>query len=165
MIVFTPKSLLRHKRCVSSLHELAEGGFRPVLSDASIDAPQDVRRILLCSGKLYYDLLERREALARTDVAIIRIEQLYPFPAAELRTALEPYRDGIRCCWVQEEPENMGASRYIRIKLDFEVFGRFPLMSISRPESASPATGSKSTHEAEQEAVLSAAFDAGQTAV
>ncbi len=158
MIVFTPKSLLRHKSCVSSLDELASGHFRAVLPDETIKDPKAATRVLLCSGKIYYDLLEKRESLQRTDVAIVRLEQLYPFPTEELRTALQSYKEGTPCFWVQEEPENMGASRYMRIRLDAHVFGRLPFGSISRPESASPATGSKSTHEAEQEAVLNAAF-------
>jgi 2-oxoglutarate dehydrogenase E1 component len=158
LVLLTPKSLLRHKACVSTLGDLATGRFEPVLGDPSIPDPKQVRRILLCSGKLYYDLFERRGSLQRTDVAIIRLEQLYPLPLDALEPALNDYADGTPCFVVQEEPENMGTSRYLRIKLGHDVLDRFPFGTISRPESASPATGSKSTHEAEQEAVLNAAF-------
>src|SRR6185369_14162407 len=108
LVVFTPKSLLRHPRAVSSLDELATGRWQKVIPDTAVDA-KGVTKILLCAGKVYYDLLERREKLQRNDVAIVRMEQLYPLPMAELEQALAPYADGTPVVWTQEDPENMGA--------------------------------------------------------
>ena len=123
-------------------------------------AADKVRRILLCTGKIYYDLQARRQELQREDVAIVRIEQLYPLPRRELEEALAPYADGTPAYWVQEEPENMGAWRFLLahlIRCD-RLLERFPLSRISRPASASPATGSSKSHKREQEEVISAAF-------
>jgi 2-oxoglutarate dehydrogenase E1 component len=102
----TPKSLLRHKEAVSPLSEFSNGKFHRAIAD-DLD-PEKVKRVLLCSGKVYYDLLDARRKLAREDVAIVRLEQLYPLNQ-ELVTALEPYKDGTPLVWVQEEPSNMGA--------------------------------------------------------
>jgi 2-oxoglutarate dehydrogenase E1 component len=158
LVVMTPKSLLRHKAVVSSLDECAAGRFQRVISDSRA-LPQDgVDRVLLCSGKIYYDLLEKREALKRENTAIVRVEQLYPLPIEELRTALAPFADGTRACWVQEEPENMGAWRYLRHRLGNTLFGRLPFEGITRAESASPATGSAKSHKLEQELILTEAF-------
>src|SRR5260370_8901325 len=116
LIVFTPKSLLRHPRCVSGLQELAEGRFEPVLDDAAA-SPARVRRIVMVSGKLYYDLLKAREDQKKDDVALVRLEQFYPFPAAELTRVLSRYSPSAELVWAQEEPRNMGASRFIRDQL------------------------------------------------
>ncbi|MDQ3461165.1 MAG: 2-oxoglutarate dehydrogenase E1 component [Deinococcota bacterium] len=158
LVVMTPKSLLRHPRAVSPLSELAEGRFQRVIPDAQ-DAPvEGVRRILICTGKVYYELEKEREDLGRNDVAILRLEQLYPLPEEELRAALAPYRDGTPVFWVQEEPENMGAWRFLRVKFGSALGGRLPFSGISRPESASPATGSASSHKLEQAKLLGEAF-------
>ena len=115
-------------------------------------------RVLLCSGKIFYELEAHRREFKRTKVAIVRLEQLYPLPEEHLKTALQPYRDGTPAIWVQEEPVNMGAWRYLRANFGETVFGRFPLSVVSRPESASPATGSASSHKQEQEQLLAAAL-------
>ena len=160
LAIMTPKSLLRHPQCTSSLVDCAEGGFQRVIADKLPDG-QPVERILLCSGKIYYDLLAERERLGRMGVAIVRVEQLYPLPVDDLRTALAPYADGTPAYWVQEEPENMGAWRFLRIKFGERLFDRLPLVGISRPAAASPATGSHSSHRLEQQILLTKTFGGG----
>jgi 2-oxoglutarate dehydrogenase E1 component len=153
LIVFTPKSLLRHPRCSSALDELAEGGFREVIPD---DAPADqVRTVLLCSGKIAHELLERRENEGRNDVAIIRLEQYYPFRAGLLLAAAAPLLSVSDWRWVQEEPANMGAWTYLRPLLA-AALGR-EVAYVGRPQSAAPATGSHRQHKDEQERVLAEA--------
>jgi 2-oxoglutarate dehydrogenase E1 component len=156
LIVLTPKSLLRHKDAVSTLDELATGGFQRVIGDAAVD-PQKVSRVLLCSGKIYYDLAEARKKAGRDDVAIIRVEQLYPLGDA-LSRVLAPFRDGTKLVWVQEEPRNMGGWYFMNAHLPELVGGRFPITVAARAESASPATGSRSSHALEQKMLLDAAF-------
>jgi 2-oxoglutarate dehydrogenase E1 component len=160
LVVLTPKSLLRHKQVVSSLDELAKGSFQRVIAD-DLDDPQAVRRVLLCSGKVYHELRERREAFGRRDVAIVRIEQLYPLPDSALEAALALYADGTPAFWVQEEPENMGAWRYWRARFAETLLGRMPFRGVFRPASASPATGSSSSHKLEQGLLLEKAFGDG----
>ncbi len=158
LIVMTPKSLLRHHRAASTLDECAAGRFRRVLPDVLQERKKPVDRILMCTGKIYFDLEERREKTGRDDVAIVRLEQLYPLSERQLRAALQPYPDGAPAIWVQEEPENMGAWRFLRIKLGDKLLGRFPFSGLCRPASASPATGSAASHRREQEQILSLAF-------
>ena len=156
LVIFTPKSLLRHPEAVSTLDELASGGFQRVIPDATVD-PKAVKRILLCSGKVYFDLAAERRRLGRKDVAIIRLEQLYPLSSA-LQQALAPYAEGTPIMWVQEEPRNMGPWYFINAHRQ-EMFGsRHPLSLASRAESASPATGSKAAHDLEQKMLLETAF-------
>src|SRR5207248_11490253 len=112
LVVMTPKSLLRHPRVVSALEELEKSKFERVLPDLPGRKAESVRLVLLCSGKLYYDLERDREELKRDDVAILRLEQLYPVPRESLRKLLAQYSQGAPVRWVQEEPENMGAWRY-----------------------------------------------------
>ena len=157
LIVFTPKSLLRHAEAVSSLDELARGRFQRVIPDDR-DPKSKTGRVLLCTGKIYYELRAQREALGREDVAIVRIEQLYPFPAEELREVLAGVADGTPVYWVQEEPANMGAWWSLRLRFCGQIFDRFPFAGITRPESASPATGSKTSHKLEQDRLLEKAF-------
>ncbi len=157
LIIMTPKSLLRHPRCVSNLDELAEGRFCRVLADQVVD-PSAATRVLVCCGKIYYELLEKREELARTDVAILRMEQLYPLPRNQLQVALEPYPDEVPVYWVQEEPFNMGASQFLKIRLQNRLYDRFPFQTISRRTAASPATGWGSLHRKEQHQLLDRAF-------
>jgi len=114
LVIFTPKSLLRHPRCVSRLKEFATGGFREVLGDPVISAADRVRRVLICNGKIYYDLLAAREEREADHVALVRIEQLYPFPEAELKDVLLRYPLSSELVWVQEEPRNMAAWRFVR---------------------------------------------------
>ncbi|TWT58661.1 2-oxoglutarate dehydrogenase E1 component [Thalassoglobus neptunius] len=158
LIVMTPKSLLRHKACVSSLDDLSEGRFRSVLPDPEAPKPEDVKQILLCSGKIYYDLIERRAEIGDKHSMIVRIEQLYPFPTKWIRELLAPIADGTPVAWVQEEPSNMGAWGFLRIRFGEHFLKRFPFERISRPASASPATGSSRTHKFEQDQLLKAAF-------
>lgn len=152
LIIFTPKSLLRHPRCVSSLDEFSKGGFREVIDDADAN-PSDVTRVIFCSGKLYYELLERKEKSKAGDIAIIRLEQLYPFPQKQIREILKKYNNADEYFWVQEEPENMGAWSYL-----LRIFTDVKLKLVSRPESATPATGSHKQHEREQAALIDMAF-------
>ena len=157
LVVMTPKSLLRHPRVVSPLEEFANGRFERVLADGRVDAAA-VRRVLLCSGKIYYDLAQAREDTRRSDVAIVRVEQLYPLAPERLEAALKDYADGTPVFWVQEEPENMGAWRHMRVCFGEKLFGRLPFAGIYRPASASPATGSTSSHKLEQQAIVDEAF-------
>jgi len=157
LVIFTPKSLLRHHAVTSTLDELAVGTFRRVIEDEACE-PSEVRRILLCSGKIYYELSAAREERGRFDVAIVRIEQYYPLRIEDLESALQFYIDGIPAFWVQEEPENMGAGRYLRGRLGDRLLGKFPLTVVARQESASPATGSSSIHKREQEELINQAM-------
>lgn len=159
LIVFTPKSLLRHSDAVSTLEELSGGRFLRVIPDERPDSKNPVRRVLLCSGKLYYELRSRREAEKHDDVAIVRIEQLYPWPEEELQQALAAIPDETPAFWVQEEPANMGAWWFLKLRFGERLFDRFPFAGITRPESSSPATGSKTSHKLEQDRLLDQAFE------
>jgi 2-oxoglutarate dehydrogenase E1 component len=152
LVVMTPKSLLRHPLAVSTLAAFAAGSFRAALPDDAAD-PARVERVLMCSGKVYYDLVAAREEAGRDDIAIVRVEQLYPLRQAEVDAALAPYAPGVPVIWVQEEPENMGAWRYLRVTWGDRVAGR-PFTGVTRPASASPATGSASSHRIEQAELL-----------
>lgn len=157
LIVFTPKSLLRHKLTVSALEEFSSGRFQRVLSDPE-PSETPVERVLLCSGKVFYDLAEARKSRGREDVGLVRVEQLYPLSEEHLADALGAYADGTPAYWVQEEPENMGAWSYVRVRFGERLLGRFPLQGITRPASASPATGSGNSHRLEQEDLMARAF-------
>ena len=164
LIVMTPKSLLRNPRCVSTFDELAPGTekkpnrFQRVIADPVV-GPDKCTKLLLCSGKIYYDLVERRERLKRDDVSILRLEQLYPFPVDELTAALEPYGEHAVVHWVQEEPRNMGAWQFLKGGYGYQLLHRWEMQRITRPPSASPATGSKAAHAIEQEQIMNEAFD------
>lgn len=154
LVMMTPKSLLRHREAVSELDACASGQFQRILTTP---AERSARRVLFCSGKIYYELLHMRETLGLKDVAIVRLEQLYPFPERELKSLLADWGDETQLVWVQEEPENMGAWWFFRTHYE-RCLGDQPLVGVCRPESASPATGSKSSHHLEQMAVVEAAF-------
>jgi 2-oxoglutarate dehydrogenase E1 component len=156
LVVFTPKSLLRHPKVISNLEDCTHGNFQRVLPDET--KTTDVKRILICTGKIYYDLLAYREEHKRNDVAILRLEQLYPLRAGLLERALESYTEHTPVIWVQEEPANMGAWRFLHDKFGKKLFDRFPFALVSRPESASPATGSSPAHKMEQAGVVARAF-------
>jgi 2-oxoglutarate dehydrogenase E1 component len=160
LVVMTPKSLLRRKECVSTLAELSRGRFHGVLPESTARLSEKNTRVLLCSGKIYYDLRHRRQELGLEGPRIIRLEQLYPLPMNQLVAALAPLPEGTPLTWVQEEPENMGAWRFLRMIWDETVCGRYPLRCISRPPSATPATGSKTAHEREQAALVDLALQA-----
>ena len=157
LVVITPKSLLRHPKAVSSLSDCAQGAFQRVLSDTAVE-PAAVKRILLCTGKIYYELAEHREQTARKDVAVIRLEQLYPLKRPPLESVLAAFPEGTPVYWVQEEPANMGAWVYMRIHFGDRLFARFPFAGITRPPSASPAAGSHRRHKSEQADTIARAF-------
>jgi 2-oxoglutarate dehydrogenase E1 component len=158
LIVMTPKSLLRHPDVVSPLEDFERGSFCRILGDPSV-SPGGVVRILLCSGKIYYDLLARRSEGGRPDVAILRLEQLYPLRDEQLGEALAVYAPATPVVWVQEEPANMGAWRYLLARFG-DRLGTRPFSGVCRPASASPATGWAALHKSEQQKLLKAAFDA-----
>ncbi|HEX5529721.1 MAG TPA: 2-oxoglutarate dehydrogenase E1 component, partial [Methylomirabilota bacterium] len=158
LIVMSPKSLLRHRRAVSRLDDFATGAFQPVLGDPSPqEPPEAVRRVLLCSGKIFYGLDQGREERDWEGIAIIRLEQLYPFPATELTDALRPYSRATDFAWVQEEPANQGAWSFVRERIEALLDGR-RLRYIGRAEAASPATGSYKIHESEERALVERAL-------
>ena len=157
LIVLTPKSLLRHPVVASTPRDLAEGRFRMVLPDAEAADTADIRRIIVCSGKVYADLVASDRRAARPDVAICRLEQLYPVPMRDLRATFDAYSKAEEIVWVQEEPENMGAWDFIRPHL-VEVSNGRPVRRIARPRSASPAEGSAARHTLNQQALVNQAF-------
>ncbi len=154
LVVMTPKSLLRHRLSVSTLKELAAAGFRTVIDEVDPLAPEAVRRVLLCSGKVYFDLLEARRERALADAAIVRVEQLYPFPETALRAALGRYPKATHLRWVQEEPLNQGAWLYLQPRLQEVLAGRQTLGCASRPPSASPAVGYLHRHLEQQRQLI-----------
>ncbi|MBM4363406.1 MAG: 2-oxoglutarate dehydrogenase E1 component, partial [Deltaproteobacteria bacterium] len=158
LVVLTPKSLLRHPLATSPIDTLSTGGFRAVLPDELPNRTKKVGRVVLCSGKLYYDLAKHRQDTGREDVAIVRIEQLYPLPKEQLLAVLEEVPDGTSVVWAQEEPTNMGAWTFLRVRLGERIFGRWPLSLVARDESSSPATGSASAHRMEQQELIQKAF-------
>lgn len=153
LIILTPKSLLRHPQCVSGLKDFTQGGFQEVLDDTTAKA-SSVKRVLFCSGKIYYELLAKKTAEARHDVAIVRLEQLYPMPEKAMDAIYTKYKKA-SFFWVQEEPKNMGAWTYLLRREE-----NFRLKLISRKSAASPATGFPKTHAREQAEILEAAFGA-----
>jgi 2-oxoglutarate dehydrogenase E1 component len=161
LVVFTPKSMLRLKSATSPLQDFTTGGFRPVLQDpgaasGTIDAGS-VDRVLLCSGKVAYDLMAAREAAGDTRTAIVRLEQLYPLDGAALTAALDRYPASAELVWVQEEPANQGAWPFLGYALP-EVLGDRRVRRVSRAASASPAAGSAKAHQAEQQELVNQAL-------
>lgn len=152
LVVFTPKSLLRHPACVSTLDEFASGHFNEVIDDVQV-MPENVTRVNFCSGKIYYELIAEREKRQRNDVAIIRIEQLYPFPLQQLEKIKEKYNKAELFAWVQEEPANMGAWSFV-----MRNFKNIKLLLVARPESGSPATGSFKLHVQQQSKIIDKSF-------
>ncbi|MER7622704.1 multifunctional oxoglutarate decarboxylase/oxoglutarate dehydrogenase thiamine pyrophosphate-binding subunit/dihydrolipoyllysine-residue succinyltransferase subunit [Streptomyces sp. NPDC126503] len=167
LIVFTPKSMLRLKAAASKVEEFTTGGFRPVIGDESVNAA-DVRKVVFCAGKVYYDLDAERKKRGVTDTAIIRVERLYPLPGAELQAEISKYPNAEKYLWAQEEPANQGAWPFIALNLidhlDLAVGADIPagerLRRISRPHSSSPAVGSAKRHQAEQQQLVNEVFDA-----
>jgi 2-oxoglutarate dehydrogenase E1 component len=167
LIVMSPKSLLRHKLAVSSPRDLTEGAFQPVLDDPAVAAapeagvgvdPSQVTRVLLCSGKVYYVLLEARRERGLDTTAIVRVEQLYPFPQHELEGIFAAYPNAGQFYWVQEEPWNMGAWHFMYHRLRRILPASRSLTYVGRPEAASPATGSYKLHQTEEADVINRAF-------
>ncbi len=161
LVVFTPKSLLRHPRAGSSLADFTDGQFQPVIDDASAaDRRGAVTRVAICSGKVYVDLVAA-EAASRPEaeaVAVVRLEQLHPFPVDELTAILRDYPNLNELVWVQEEPRNMGAWRYVADKLEEIVGPTVPVRYIGRPERAAPAEGSADAHAHEQSRIAEAVW-------
>jgi 2-oxoglutarate dehydrogenase E1 component len=153
LFLMTPKSLLRQKQAVSTVEGLTEGHFQEVLDDSEADASR-VRRVVLCSGKVYYDLLNRRAGEEKEDVAIVRLEQFYPFPTEMLRRVLARYRKATEWVWVQEESLNMGGWAFMEPRM--RALG-WPVKYVGRDASASPATGSRKVHLREQAELVQAA--------
>ncbi|MGH7564803.1 MAG: hypothetical protein ACREK5_10330, partial [Gemmatimonadota bacterium] len=158
LVVMSPKSLLRHKLAVSRIGEFTDGGFKRVLDEGELANRDAVRLLLLCSGKVYYTLLEARRERLLEDTAIARIEQLYPFPHAELNDLVSEYPNLRQLVWVQEEPENMGAWRHVRHRLERHVPKGVALRYVGRQEAASPATGSHRVHAEEEKALVEMAL-------
>ncbi|MFW6181971.1 MAG: hypothetical protein ACOC8N_09495 [Spirochaetota bacterium] len=158
LVIMMPKSLLRHPRAVSTLEELAGGGFQEVLDDPAEGGRRGrVRKICFCSGKLFYELLQRREELGEERTALVRVEQLYPFPTREISGLLGRYQPETELWWVQEEPYNRGAWQFIRDRFAREL-GVHHIRYLGRKGSASPATGSHAGHLSEQKALVDAVF-------
>ncbi|MBW8486227.1 multifunctional oxoglutarate decarboxylase/oxoglutarate dehydrogenase thiamine pyrophosphate-binding subunit/dihydrolipoyllysine-residue succinyltransferase subunit [Actinomadura parmotrematis] len=158
LVVFTPKSLLRLKAATSSVEQVTGGAFQPVIPESSPDvAPDGVRRVLLTTGKIYYDVAHARDAAGATDTAVVRVERLYPPPVDEIKAELAKYPAGVEVVWVQDEPANMGAWPFMALKLPHHIEG-LTMTRVSRPASSSPAVGSAKLHQAEQEALLGRLF-------
>ncbi|HUQ10790.1 MAG TPA: hypothetical protein VM146_10795 [Steroidobacteraceae bacterium] len=155
----TPKSLLRHELSVSSLEDLANGEFANVIDDVDKPNVASVRRVVLSSGKVYFDLLKARRAGKVEDVALVRVEQLYPFPVPEMEALLAKYPNAREVVWCQEEPQNQGAWYQIRHRLQTLV-GKRELLYAGRPPAAAPATGISKIHETEQRGLIEAALSA-----
>ncbi|AXK31475.1 multifunctional oxoglutarate decarboxylase/oxoglutarate dehydrogenase thiamine pyrophosphate-binding subunit/dihydrolipoyllysine-residue succinyltransferase subunit [Streptomyces armeniacus] len=166
LVVFTPKSMLRLKAAASKVEEFTSGGFRPVIGDDSVD-PEQVRKVVFCSGKVYYDLDAERQSRGITDTAIVRIERLYPLPAQEIQDTLAPYTKAQKYVWAQEEPANQGAWPFIALNLVDHldlIIGAAPdnadrLRRVSRSSSSSPAVGSGKRHNEEQRQLVNEVFD------
>ncbi|HLI33732.1 MAG TPA: 2-oxoglutarate dehydrogenase E1 component [Terriglobia bacterium] len=160
LIVLTPKSLLRHPLVASSPRELAEAGWQAVIDDeASRQRPDEVRRLILCNGKVYVDLATSPQRQQTPAVAVCRVEQLYPLPEDDLKDLLAAYPALDEVVWLQEEPRNMGAWEFVRLQLARLIDGRCPLHYIGRPRSSSPAEGSSAWHALNQELIIRQAFD------
>ena len=160
LVVLTPKSLLRLPAAVSPLEDLSRGHFQRFLPDPEPPPDDDVERVLLCSGRIFYELVEERRVRKDTRTAIIRVEQFYPWWPDELEARIAPYRNAREFVWVQDEPANMGGRHFIFPRL-CDIWGHEPVSAVSRAESASPATGSTKAHAIEQRQLLDRAFSAG----
>ena len=163
LVVMTPKSLLRHPFTASTPAELAEGSFQAVIDDASTSAAAQaakVRRVAFCSGKVAVDLLTSDRRTDNPNVAVVRVEQLYPFPSEAIGQVIDRYPKLREVCWVQEEPENMGAWEFARPELETIINGRHPLRYIGRSRNSSPSEGSSSWHAANQRAIVDQVFEA-----
>lgn len=158
LVVMSPKSLLRHPLAVSSVEELANGAFHELLGDEIITNNQDVKRVIICAGKVYYDLFKYREENNITDTAIIRLEQFYPYPDADMRSALASYAHAKDVVWCQEEPKNMGAWTFVSPRIVEDLAEGQKLRYVGRAASASPATGSARLHQIEQDKLIAQAF-------
>ena len=155
LVIFTPKSLLRHPKCVSSLNDFGKGTFFQEVIDDNFADPAKVKRVLFCNGKIYYDLVEKQQLEERKDVAVVRLEQLYPIATDQIKEVRNRYPQTKECFWVQEEPENMGAAGFVMRK--FPDLGCF-IKLVSRKGSSSPSTGFSVMHKKQQEELIHQAF-------
>jgi 2-oxoglutarate dehydrogenase E1 component len=158
LIVFTPKSMLRLKTATSAVADFTAGSFQPLIGEPAGFDGSAVRRVVLCTGKVYYDLADRRAKVDANGTAIVRFERLYPIPVEELRAELSRYPDDAELVWVQEEPSNMGAWPRMALRLP-ELLGR-PLFAISLPASSAPAPGSAKVHAASHRDLIETAIPA-----
>ncbi|OQY56943.1 MAG: 2-oxoglutarate dehydrogenase E1 component [Candidatus Parabeggiatoa sp. nov. 2] len=159
LIIMTPKSLLRHKRCVSHIEDFTDRGFQTVIDEIQDIAPEKIKRLLFCSGKVYYDLIEARREQGIDNIAIVRIEQLYPYPKEAIANVLKRYLNLKQCVWVQEEPRNQGAWWYLRAHMDIHLgTGESRIEYVGRPSSASPAAGYFQIHREQRQALISEAL-------
>jgi 2-oxoglutarate dehydrogenase E1 component len=164
LVVMTPKSLLRHKMSVSPLADLSNGQFQLIIPDTEVAKPDAVERVVFCSGKVYYDLLEAREVRNMADVALVRIEQLYPFPIEDYARILADYPAAKSVVWCQEEPQNQGAWYQIQHRLLEPLGDRRTLYYAGRPSAAAPASGLFKVHAQQQQALVEAALNINVTA-
>jgi multifunctional 2-oxoglutarate metabolism enzyme len=162
LVVFTPKSMLRLRAAASAPEDFTSGTWMPIIDDPHITSPGEVRKVVLTTGKVYYDLDKQRSKSERKDVAIVRVEQLYPLPAAELNDVIERYDAASEIVWLQEEPANQGAWPFMALNLPDQIKALSTrdrtLRRASRASSASPAAGSHHTHEVEQQNLLDDVF-------
>jgi 2-oxoglutarate dehydrogenase E1 component len=158
LIIMTPKSLLRHKLCVSTLEDLTHGGFNWVLPEVD-ELEKKVRRVIICSGKIYYELLEARRVNRITDIAILRVEQVYPFPGPQLDALLAQYTDTNDLLWCQEEPKNQGAWDFCKVRIPALINTRWQLDYAGRQPSSAPAVGSAKLHAQQQQEIINTALD------
>lgn len=153
LVVFTPKSLLRHPLCVSKVEEFTKGGFREVIDDAKADVAK-IKTVAFTSGKIYYELIQNQQELEADDIAFVRLEQYYPLPEAQLNAVIKKYKNAKNYLWIQEEPENMGAWSYLLRK-----FRSVNLEVVARPSSGATATGSPKAHERQQKHIINTTFE------
>jgi 2-oxoglutarate dehydrogenase E1 component len=166
LVVMTPKSLLRHPHVASPPQDLAEGTWQPVIDDAEAREQADqIRRLVLCSGKVYVDLVTSDQHEARSGLAIVRLEQLYPLPAEALKAIFDQFSNLEEVVWAQEEPQNMGAWRFLEPQLAKLIDGRWPLYYLGRPRSSSPAEGSSAVHKANQQMLIEQVYQLEEAVV
>ena len=154
LIAFTPKSLLRHPECTSPIAEFTEGHFREIIADTDVKSLKKVKKLLLCSGKIYYELAAARKEAGAEHVSIVRVEQLYPFPEKQLNELRKQYNSDVELVWVQEEPLNMGAAMFVKYQL-----GNCNLQIISRPASGVTAEGLTAMHKINQTKIIKKAIE------
>jgi 2-oxoglutarate dehydrogenase E1 component len=158
LIVMTPKSLLRHRLAVNNLEDITQGEFQAVLPEVDALDFSQVKRVIMCCGKVYYDLLEKRRTLEKTDVAIIRIEELYPFPSVQLNQILKNFSNCEELIWCQEEPKNQGAWDFMEPRFAAKLDHHCKVQYAGRPPSAAPAVGSPLVHALQQKTLVADAL-------
>ena len=158
LVIMSPKSLLRHPRVVSSLDDLEKGGFEEVLDDTRIKDAKSVKRVVFCTGKLYYELLDAAQTGVEGEVALVRLEQLYPFPGKKVAEVLARYKNAKEAIWAQEEPQNMGAWTFVRPRIE-ELLVETKLRYIGRRDSGTTAEGASKAHAVEQARIINEAVN------